>query len=322
MHTSYQSFFGIDIGKSEFVSYRRGEQKTKTYQNNKKGFTKFLKEHKDTAHQSLIVLETTGGYESAILDFLADKDICAHRADNRKVKNFIRSFGQQAKTDALDAKALAQYGYERHEHLQLHAKRNANNEKLRLLSERMLDLKQMLVQEKNRYQAPLNSCLRSGIKTVIQCLEKQILKTEQEIENIVATDDIIKRKKEVLLSVPGIGNTTALSLLSFLPELGTINRKQVASLCGVAPFAKESGAKKYYRRTTVGRSNMRPILFMAAMAASRTKENKISEFYHRLVTEGKKPMVALVATMRKIVVIANARIKNNLPSNDFSGNHS
>jgi transposase len=309
MQSLYTNFIGIDIGKSEFVSFLKSDDKTKCYKNSLKGFKSFLHDHKEHISSSLVVLETTGGYESACLDFLQDNSFAVHRADTRKVKNFIRSFGQHAKTDRLDARALSLYGYERQERLDLYRKLDKNDEELKLLVERRQDLKQMLIQEKNRFQAPLNKPIQSGIKTVITCLEKQINNTEESINKIIDENKDLSRKKNILMTVPGVGSITAISLLGLLPELGQLNRKQIASLCGVAPYAKQSGEKSGYRRTFGGRRNLRPILYMAAMGARRKKESELAAFSERLTQKGKKPMVALVAIMRKIVVIANARIK-------------
>ena len=309
MQSLYSNFIGIDIGKSEFVSFLKSDNKTNSYKNNSKGFQKFFNDHKDQLSQSLVVLETTGGYENPCLNFLLNNNIAVHRADTRKVKNFIRSFGQNAKTDNLDAKALALYAYERKERLILYHKIDANHEKLKLLVERRLDLKQMLTQEKNRFQAPLNKPLQSGIKSVIICLEEQINILEDSVNKIIDENKELSRKREILLTVPGIGPITAITLLAILPELGQLNRKQVASLCGVAPYAQQSGEKSRYRRTYGGRRNLRPILFMAAMGARRKKGSELASFFERLEKKGKKPMVALVALMRKIVVISNAKIK-------------
>jgi len=258
---------------------------------------------------SLIVLEATGGYERDCLDFLLEKDIAVHRADARKVKNFVRSFGQNAKTDALDAKALSLYGYERSERLTLYQKPSDRQKALQSLIERRQDLTQMLVQEKNRYQAPLNKSLRSTIKPIIKCLEKQLVNVEGLIDKLICECKILTRKKEVLRTIPGFGEITANTVLGLLPELGQLNRKQIASLCGVAPFPRESGGKKQYRRTYGGRRNMRPILYMAAMGAKRKKGSSMEAFFNRLTQNGKRPIVALVAVMRKIIVIANAKIK-------------
>ena len=312
MHTSYSSFLGIDIGKKEFTSHIKNPEITKTYKNNRSGFKSFVSDHSGFLPDGLIVLEPTGGYESHLLNYLLSQKLAVHRADARKVKNFIRSFGQQAKTDAIDAKALAQYGFERQATLSLFEKPKENEQKLKLLVERRADLKQMLVQEKNRYQSPLNSVLRSSIQSVLTCLEKQVIDIEAQINKIINEDRLLTQKKNILMTVPGIGEVTAAFFLAFIPELGQINRKQIASLCGVAPFAKESGSKSCYRKTCAGRRNLRPILYMAAMGARRKKDCELALFFERLIKNGKKPLVALTAIMRKIVVIANARIKEQL----------
>ena len=313
MESLYNNFIGIDIGKSEFVSFLKSDDKTNSYKNNRQGFKKFLNDHKDDLAHSLVILETTGGYEKACIDFLLDNNSAVHRADTRKVKNFIRSFGQHAKTDNLDAKALSLYGYERQDRLSLYKKTDKSHEELKLLIERRQELKQMLVQEKNRLQAPLNKPISQGIKTVISCFEKQINNIEKSMNEIIDKNQDLTRKKEILMTVPGIGPTTAVSLLALVPELGQLNRKQVASLCGVAPYAQQSGEKCRYRRTYGGRRNMRPILYMAAMGARRKKDSQLALFFERLTKSGKKPLVALVAIMRKIVVIANARIREEFP---------
>ena len=309
MQSVYNNFIGIDIGKSEFISSLNKHDKINSYKNNHKGFQKFFSDHKPHLANSLVVLETTGGHESACLNFLLDNNVAVHRADARKVKNFIRSFGQNAKTDNLDAKALSLYGYERQERLNLYKKTDKSHDELKLLVERRQDLKQMLIQEKNRFKAPLNEPLQPGIKAVIDFLNQQISNIDESINKIIENSKEFSRKRQILRTIPGIGPVTAITLLGLLPELGQLNRKQVASLCGVAPYAQQSGEKSRYRRTYGGRRNLRPVLFMAAMGARRKKGSDLSAFFERLEKKGKKPMVALVAIMRKIVVISNARIK-------------
>ena len=172
MQSVYNNFIGIDIGKSEFISSLNKHDKINSYKNNHKGFQKFFSDHKPHLANSLVVLETTGGHESACLNFLLDNNVAVHRADARKVKNFIRSFGQNAKTDNLDAKALSLYGYERQERLNLYKKTDKSHDELKLLVERRQDLKQMLIQEKNRFKAPLNEPLQPSIKAVIEFLNR------------------------------------------------------------------------------------------------------------------------------------------------------
>lgn len=306
---AYHSFIGIDIGKNEFVAALHGEKLVRAYQNTPQGQVDFLADYGAILAKSLVVLESTGGHENAVLLFLIEHQIRVHRADTRKVKNFIRSYGQKGKTDKIDALALACYAQERQSQLTLFQPQNLNQTRLKSFEERRLDLKQMLVQEKNRAKAPLSKHSLKSIKAVIACLEEQIEAVVGEMKEIIESDNAMSKKKSTLKSIPGIGETTANTLLALVPELGHLNGKQIASLCGLAPYPKQSGTKTWYSRTNGGRRNMRPILFLAAMGARRTKTS-MADFYERLIKAGKKKLVALVALMRKIVVIANARIRD------------
>ena len=143
---------------------------------------------------------------------------------------------------------------------------------------------------------------------MIEAIAEQVKLVTAELNTLIEQDLVLKAKKEVLKTVPGIGDITANELLILLPELGTLSRREIASLAGVAPMANESGTFKGYRATGHGRSDIKPILFMSAMAA-RNSNTPLKSFYNRLIESGKKKMVALTALMRKIIVIANARIK-------------
>jgi transposase len=304
----YNNFIGIDIGKFNFVSFVYGDKATKEYENNPKGISLFVKDHKLFLSKALCILEATGGYEKPLLKKLCDKNFTVHRANTRKVKNFIRSFGNKAKTDALDARALAMYGYERKERLEVFSVVDENNAELYALAQRRRDLKQMIVAEKNRYQSPGMEIIKKSCDVVLKLLNKQVKEIDIKIETLIDKDQLLKQKKEALKTVPGIGNIVASELLALLPELGKINRREIASLAGVAPISNDSGKKAGYRRTGQGREAIKPILFISAMAA-RTSKSELKNFYENLVARGKKKMVALVALMRKILVIANARLK-------------
>lgn len=306
---AYQCFIGIDIGKNEFVAALHGESQVKCYPNTPQGNAAFLEDYKTVLGNALVVLESTGGYEKEVLELLTEQQIFTHRADTRKVKSFIRSYGQKGKTDKIDALALASYAYERQAVLELYKPNALNQERLRALEERRSDLKRMLVQEKNRSKSPLCRHSLKSIQTVIKCLENQLEAISMEMNKIVENDKLMSKKKATLKSIPGIGDITAATLLALVPELGHLNGKQMASLCGLAPYPKQSGTKTWYSRTSGGRRNMRPILYLAAMGARRTKTS-LSDFYERLIKAGKKKLVALVALMRKIVVIANAKIRD------------
>jgi transposase len=307
--SKYSSFIGIDIGKSEVVVGQYGMKSTASFPNSKTGIKKFFKTYKADLPKALVILETTGGYETLFLHALLDKDIAVHRANTRQVKSFIRSWGTLGKSDALDAQALALYGFERHQRLPLFKKPSPEHIKLTALTQRRQDLTQMLVQEKNRLQSPQNnSFIIQCCKQMIRALEEQISLVTKEIETLINNDPLERQKKEILESIPGIGPIVSIFLLAFMPELGQINRRQAASLAGLAPHPYESGQKIGYRRTKGGREQVRSALFIAAMAA-RNSNSPLKAFYEKLIGKGKKKMVALTALMRKILVIANAKLK-------------
>ncbi len=305
---SYNNFLGIDIGKKTFVVAIHGEKTTKEYDNDATGIARFIKEQKTVLGAGLCVLETTGGHEMRLLLNLCDAGFSAHRAPGRKIKNFIRSYGNEAKTDSIDAKALARYAQERVESLELFVPPSQNACQLYELAQRRKDLKQMLVAEKCRLQAPRVEYIKDSIEEIIKSLKKSLEIITQKTNELIEADKTLKKKQEVLRTVPGIGNIIANELLILVPELGRLNRRQIASLVGVAPIARDSGQLKGYRRTGHGRGGIKPALFLAAMAARRSK-TALKTYYESLLARGKKKMVALTALMRKIIVIANARLK-------------
>ena len=304
----YQNFIGIDISKLTFVVGFHNRRETYEFNNTTKGFKAFFKKFKAQLSQSLVVLETTGGYEMELINFLLEAKVALHRADTRKVKYFIRSLGREAKSDAIDALGLAQYGYERHERLDLFVPKTTQQDLLQQFTERRLDLKKMLVQEKNRSQSPnLNPSIRKSCHTMIKTFERQIQTVDEALQSLIEAEPEQREKQQVLQEIDGIGQVLSTTLIALLPELGTVNRRRIASLVGLAPHPCESGAKIGYRRTKGGREDVRSILFMAAMTASQSK-GRLGEFYRHLIAQGKKKMVALTALMRKIVVIANAKL--------------
>ncbi len=303
----YQKFIGIDIGKYEFYSAIHGEKEVSVYENNAVGIARYLEEWASKLSSALIVLETTGGHELALIRALQEKGYAVHRANTRKVKHFIRSFGQLGKTDTIDALGLAKYGYERHADLEVY--KEPANKILQKLLLRRNELTKMLVQEKNRLQSPEQEILTESIDRMIAYFTEEIKQIEKKINLIYEQDNSLLETKKILQTIPGVGEVVASTLLAFMPELGQANRKQIASLAGVAPHPNDSGTKQGYRFTRGGREEVKRILFIAAMAAAKSK-GALGDFYRRLVESGKRKMVALVALMRKIIVIANARMRD------------
>jgi len=307
--TFYNNFIGIDIGKFNFVVALHNNKTTKEFDNSKAGIKLFLTNYKAELKTALCILETTGGYETELFNTLCMKNYSTHRANTRKVKSFISSHGNNAKTDKLDAKALAQYGFERSAILEIHTPPAKHILDLYELAQRRKDLKQMLVAEKNRLQAPRTDLTKNSCQSIIDALNKEIEIITDKINEIIAADPKLKAKKEVLKTIPGIGEIIANEILILMPELGTMNGKQAASLTGVAPRANESGKFKGYRSVANGRDIIKPTLFLAAMAARNSKSD-LSLFYEVLIKRGKKKMVALTALMRKIIVRANAKLRD------------
>lgn len=305
----YHDFIGIDIGKFSFFVFQEGGKAPQEYQNNVEGITQFITDYEAILLHALCVLETTGGYELELLYCLCEQNFKTHRADTRKVKNFIRSYGNAAKTDALDAKALAHYGKERADSLELFKPQSEQAIILFQFVQRRKDLKIMLVAEKNRAKSPSTRMIRQSCETVIEMLCKQIEEITTQIKEIIAKDPLLKAKQKLLKSIPGIGDIVSFELLVLLPELGQMSRRKIASLSGLAPKANDSGRFQGYRRTGHGREGIKPILFLAAMAA-RNSKSVLKDFYEKLIAKGKKKMVALTALMRKIIVIANAKLRD------------
>lgn len=307
--TVYTHFIGIDMGKFTFVVNVHGSKTIASYDNSKDGITQFLTDYKaQLIDNSLSLVEATGGYEMELLAALCDRDYAVHRANGRQVKHFIRSYGNEAKTDALDAKRLALYGYERHARLRIYDPDSDRQYQLHELASREADLIQLLTSEKNRLQAPRTRLTKGSCKKLIAVFEAELKEINDQISALLKEDETLKRKEAILKTVPGIGEKVARTLLIFLPELGELNRRQIAALVGLAPRSNDSGKYRGYRSTGYGRQGVKPKLFMAAMAARRS-HSSLKVFYEQLIERGKKKMVALTALMRKLLVIANARLK-------------
>lgn len=309
--TVYTNFLGIDIGKFNFVVAIYGSKATTEYENSSIGIAKFVEDNRHILEDSLSIIEATGGYELELSYSLIALGYRVHRADSRKVKNFIRSFGNIAKTDTLDAKALAKYGCERFAALELFVPSDKNNITLFQLVQRRNDLTTILVAEKNRLQGPSSSYIKDSVELMINTVSEQIHSITKQIEQIVDSTPELKQKMDTLKLIPGIGKIVAFEILILLPELGKLCRRKIASLAGVAPRSNESGKFYGYRKTGHGRCGIKRILFIAAMAARNSKTH-LRDFYEKLIAKGKKKMVALTALMRKILVIANAKIKSML----------
>ena len=208
----YQKFVGIDIGKYEFYNAVHGEKEVSVYENNAAGIAGYLEEWASKLSSALIVLETTGGHELALIRALQEKGYAVHRANTRKVKHFIRSFGQLGKTDTIDALGLSNYGYERHAHLEIY--KEPGNKALQKLLLRRNELTKMLVQEKNRLASPEQEALSESIGRMIGYFTEEIKQIENQIHLIYEQDKSLFEAKKVLQTIPGVGDVVASTLLT------------------------------------------------------------------------------------------------------------
>jgi transposase len=298
-------FIGCDVGKTAIVVFDSGSGQTRTIANQPDALARFAGELDSTC---LVACEATGGYEAALLEALLDAAVPAHRADARKVKAFIRSFGILGKTDAIDARALARYAQERQAKLPRWRAPDPDRTVLQALVLTRRDLVQQQLAFSNRRLAPGAQHVHPYIDDLLACLARQIKAIELRIEAILQASHPLKRAAAILTSIPGIGPRTAAALIALMPELGSLNRGQAAALAGLAPHPRQSGNSDAYRPTTGGRPEIKRILFMAALAAAR-HHPQLRPFFLKLTNNGKKPIVAITALMRKLIVIANAKLR-------------
>lgn len=307
---TYTYYIGIDIAKRTFdVAVHTKAAKPQRFTNCGEGFAAFVEEYADILPQSFIVLEATGGYENALLLDLYERGFDVHRAHPLRSAHFMRSLRVNGKTDSLDAVGLARYAAERHETLDVFTPADEILQELSLLHMRLSDLKVMRMAEKQRMKHPRYTALKESLRAVTEALDAQIHTIVARMEELIQQAQTFKQKYEVLTAFAGIGKTTALTLLACMPELGTMSRREVASLAGLAPHPNDSGTFTGYRSTRGGRKPVRNALFMATLSA-KSYNPQLKAFFDKLVQRGKKPIVALTATMRKMIVILNAKIRD------------
>lgn len=255
------------------------------------------------------VCEPTGGHEALLLEECLKARLPVHRADTLKLKAFIRSFGTLGESDAIDAAKLAAYGRERWAALSLWRAPDPVLERLQAMIRRRSELIAFRVAEQNRSKAPGGKDLAASFKAMLATIERQIEVLDTAIQTLVAECAALKGRVAVCAAMNGIGPRTAAAIIATMPELGTMTRHQAAALAGLAPHPKDSGLTRGYRKMRGGRPDIRTILFMPALRAAAGK-GEFAPFYKRLKANGKKPIVAIGAVMRKIIITLNARLRD------------
>jgi transposase len=258
----------------------------------------------------LVLLEATGGLERRALARLVAADLPAMAVNPRNVRDFARSLGKLAKTDRIDAIVLARFAQAVRPELRPIADEQTREVQEHLTRRRQLI--EMITAEKNRLLATDSKKNRRLIKAHIEYLQKQLTINEYDLDQTIKRTPIWLEKVSLLESTPGVGRVTSSTLVALLPELGTLGRRQIAALVGVAPFNRDSGTLRGRRTIWGGRSAVRSILYMAALTATRFNPT-IRALYLRLKAGGKPPKVALVACMRKLLTILNAMLRSRVP---------
>ena len=296
---------GIDVARDRLDVHIRPTGETMAVPNARKDIRQLVKIL--TVHDpSIVVMESTAGYERPVAYALDAAGIPVSIVNADRVRSFRKAKGLKAKTDAIDAKLLSEYGAVMVPRITILP--NPAERELRELVSRRAQLVVMHTQERN-HLCRASTKMRPYVEETMASLDEQLNQITLEIEQALQNDPVWKQREEQLCSVPGIGMVTAATIIARMPEIGRVTRGEVAALVGVAPFNRDSGAVEGKRTIGGGRKDVRNILYMATLSAVRCNP-VIKAFYNRLITAGKAKKVALTACMRKMIVIINAMVRD------------
>ena len=301
-------FVGIDVSKAQVDVAVRPTGKKWTLPYDQTGIEGLILQIVDL-EPSLVLLEATGGLELPLVAALAAAALPVVVVNPRQVRDFARATGTLAKTDALDAGVLAHFADVVRPDVR--PLKDAETQVLNSLTARRHQVMTMLVSEKNRLGTAIGA-VSPRIEAHIAWLEQELNDLDKGLRQTLRRSPVWREKDDLLRTVPGVGEQVSLTLLANLPELGTLNSRQIAALVGVAPYNRDSGTLRGKRTVWGGRSRVRAVLYMGALVASRHNP-VIRDFYQRLLAAGKPKKVALVACMRKLLVILNAMLKHGSP---------
>lgn len=297
-------YVGLDVAKLTLQIDLAG--KPHALANDAKGHARLLKLLRPYPNAQ-VICEATGGYEQSVVYCLQTAGVPVTVLEASRARSFAKAQGQRAKTDPIDATVLTAYGQA------LKPTPTpllpARQRQLAEVVQRRRQLVQLLIQERNHTEHYHDAFRQQQARQLIKLLEKQIDQCEQTIATLIATDPVQKQKAERLQAIPGVGPVVASTMLAEMPELGRLNRQTAAALAGVAPYNSDSGNVQAARHISGGRIAARCALYMAALSAVR-HDRILKEFYQRLIRAGKRPLVAMTACMRKLVVLMNQLLKN------------
>jgi transposase len=308
MATSSETYVGIDVSKDRLDVAVLGEERGWQVDNTQEGIAKLVQRMQEICPE-LIVVEATGGYQRTVVETLFHAGLDVAVVNPARVRQFARACGLLAKTDKLDAFVLAVFG-QRVQPRRYEGKTEAERQLSALLVRRK-QVEEMLKAEQNRLRTTSPS-LKSSVEQVIVCLKEQKKRLDEQIQQFLQEQQAWQEQREILGSAPGVGPVTTATLLAELPELGKLDRKKIAALVGVAPMNYDSGKKRGYRKTKGGRTDVRSVLYMSTLVATRYNP-LIQAQYQHLLKRGKEKKVALTACMRKFLTILNAMLRDQQP---------
>lgn len=303
-------YVGIDVSKDTMEVAVHGEKHHWSFSSDEAGISKIVSKFMEISPE-LVVLEATGGFEVPLAAELAVTKIPTAVVNPRQIRDFAKSVGMLAKTDILDARIIARFAAAVQP--SPHPIPNIGAQELGAITARRRQIVNMITAEKNRFSTAGKE-VKPRIRAHINWLEKELDEINRNLRQKVKDSPIWREKDELLQSVPGVGPNFSTTILAELPELGTLNRKQIAALVGVAPLNRDSGTLRGKRTTWGGRETVRTALYMATLVATRYNPI-IRRFYKRLCASGKVKKVALTACMRKLLTILNAMLKYRTPWN-------
>lgn len=306
---TFTLFVGVDVASRELEVYWPVTHERLTVENTEKAIAAQLVPKLKACNQAvLVVAEATGGLETLLVRVLHEHQLAVAIVNPRQVRDFAKGVGCDAKTDRIDAAVLARFG-EVVKPAPTAAK-SEETERLGALTTRRNQLLEMINQEQNRLRLTYDKEVRKYIEESLESLKKQVKLLDERLKQCVAQDETNRRKVEIFSSVKGLGPVTTATLIAELPELGKLNREQIAKLVGVAPINRDSGQQRGLRRVFGGRSTVRRVLYMATIVATRHNQ-RLKAHYQQLLARGKVKKVALVACIRKFLTILNTLVRNN-----------
>ncbi|MCA9927225.1 MAG: IS110 family transposase [Anaerolineales bacterium] len=300
------TFLGIDVSKTALDLARWGQKEVKQFANDADGIAAMVEMLSSETAVTLIVVEASGGFERAMVTELAAASLPIVVVNPTRVRNFARAKGQLAKTDKIDARMIADFGQAIRP--EVRPLGSVEQQLIKALVTRRRQLIDMQTAEKNR-RTSINPELLPRLQNHLDWLAAELAEIEEELNDWIAQNVHWREKRAGLESVPGVGEITAFTLLAELPELGTLSRQKIAALVGLAPFNRDSGRFRGRRHIFGGRSDVRSVLYMAALSGIRFNP-VLKAFYDRLVAKGKLFKVAITACMRKLLTILNAIVRD------------